>query len=115
MDERTLIQFGTFYRLISPFESNYTSWMVVSEDKKEAIVGWYRVLGEVNVGYHRVKLQGLNEDYEYTINNSEMTYSGDLLMNAGLITSDHMCGETRPEDMTLRGDFISKIFHIKAK
>lgn len=114
-DHRELIQFGTFYRLLSPFEGNYTSWMVVSEDKKEAIVGWYRVLGEVNVGYHRVKLQGLNEDLEYTINDSEVTYSGDLLMNAGLITSDHMCGETRPEDMTLRGDFTSKIFHLKAK
>ena len=114
-EHRELIQFGTFYRLLSPFEGNYTSWMVVSEDKKEAIVGWYRVLGEVNVGYHRVKLQGLNEDLEYTINDSDVSYSGDLLMNAGLITSDHMCGETRPDDMTQRGDFTSKIFHIKAK
>lgn len=114
-EHRELIQFGTFYRLLSPFEGNYTSWMVVSEDKKEAIVGWYRVLSEINVGYHRVKLQGLNEDLEYTINNSEATYSGDLLMNAGLITSDHMCGETKPEDPLQRGDFTSKIFYIKAK
>ena len=31
---RELIQFGTFYRLKSPFEGNETVWMTVSEDKK---------------------------------------------------------------------------------
>lgn len=30
---RTLIQFGDFYRLLSPFEGNETVWMFVSEDK----------------------------------------------------------------------------------
>ena len=43
-------QFGTFYRLSSPFENNVTAWMVVSEDKETAIVGWYRVLNGIN--YH---------------------------------------------------------------
>lgn len=114
-EHRELLQFGTFYRLLSPFEGNYTSWMVVSKDQKEAIVGWYRVLGEINVGYHRVKLQGLNENYEYTINELDGVYYGDELMNVGLLTSDHMCGEDRPADMVKRGDFTSKIFHIKAK
>ena len=32
---RELIQFGTFYRLKSPFEGNETVWMTVSEDKKQ--------------------------------------------------------------------------------
>ncbi len=112
---RELLQFGTFYRLLSPFEGNYTSWMVVSKDQKEAIVGWYRTLGEVNSAYHRVKLQGLNPEFEYTMNDSENTFSGDLLMNGGLITSDHMCGERRPASWDERGDFTSKIFHLKAK
>ena len=39
---RGLIQFGTFYRLCSPFEGNITAWMVVSPDKKTAIIGWYK-------------------------------------------------------------------------
>ena len=41
---REIIQFGTFYRLKSPFENNETIWQVVSEDKKTSLVGWYRVL-----------------------------------------------------------------------
>ncbi|WP_301094783.1 alpha-galactosidase, partial [Faecalibaculum rodentium] len=41
---RQLIQFGTFYRLQSPFAGTETARMVVSEDKKQAIVGYYRVL-----------------------------------------------------------------------
>lgn len=41
---RELIQFGTFYRLLSPFEGggNVTAWMVVSRDRKKALVGYYR-------------------------------------------------------------------------
>lgn len=114
-EHRNLLQFGTFYRLLSPFESNYTSWMVVSPDKKEAIVGWYRILSEVNVGYHRVKLQGLDDNIEYTINDLKRSYSGDELMNVGLLTSDHMCGQDRPDDFNQRGDFTSKIYYLKGK
>ena len=37
---RAVIQFGTFYRLLSPFDGgNIMSWMVVSPDKRTAIVG----------------------------------------------------------------------------
>ena len=36
---RRLIQFGTFYRLVSPFEGNEMAWMVVSEDQRNAMVG----------------------------------------------------------------------------
>ncbi|WRK54253.1 hypothetical protein SD457_04385 [Coprobacillaceae bacterium CR2/5/TPMF4] len=33
---REIIQFGTFYRLLSPFDGNgnETAWMVVSKDQK---------------------------------------------------------------------------------
>ena len=53
---RDLFQFGTFYRLSSPFEKNITAWMSVSEDKKTAIVGWYRVLNHVNDSYKSLKI-----------------------------------------------------------
>ena len=38
-DYREIIQFGTFYRLKSPFEGNETVWMVVSQDQNTAIIG----------------------------------------------------------------------------
>ena len=36
---REVLQFGTFYRLKSPFEGNETVWMVTNEDRTLAIVG----------------------------------------------------------------------------
>ena len=51
---RSLFQFGTFYRLKSPFEGNETAWMVISKERDLAIVGYYRTLQEVNVGYRRL-------------------------------------------------------------
>ena len=62
---RELIHKGKFYRLQSPFENNITAWMVVSDDKKEAIVGWYKVLNDVNESFKRIKLKGLNEVNKY--------------------------------------------------
>ena len=58
---RELIQFGTFYRLKSPFEGNETVWMTVSEDKKTALVFWYRERNVVNADFTRVRLQGLDQ------------------------------------------------------
>lgn len=114
-EHRELLQFGTFYRLKSPFEGNITSWMVVSKDQKEALMGWYRVLNQVNVGYMRIALQGLNPEFEYQLNDSERLFGGDELMNIGFITSDHTCGEKKSQDTSQRGDFNSRIFHFKAK
>lgn len=111
---RKLFQFGDFYRLKSPFEENETVWMVVSEDKKTAIVGYYRVLNGVNQPYSRVRLQGLNPDilYENVRNNTENF--GDELMNFGLITTDVTAGEV-PGDATPCTDFESRIYVLKAK
>ena len=111
---RKLFQFGDFYRLKSPFEGNETIWMVVSEDKKTAIVGYYRTLNGVNQAYSRIKLQGLDPDmlYENILNKTE-NY-GDELMNFGLITTDVTAGEV-PGDATPCTDFESRIYIFKAK
>ena len=113
-DHRALIQFGTFYRLSSPFESNVTCWMVVSEDKREALVGWYRVLNKVNAAYERIRLAGLDEDMLYHVSGLELDLYGDELMHIGLLTSDHTSGERKATDPTQNGDFVSRIYHLKA-
>lgn len=59
---RSIFQYGTFYRLKSPFEGNIVSWMVVSEDKSQAIVGYYKILNDVNCEYRRLYLPGLEAD-----------------------------------------------------
>lgn len=110
---RSTLQFGTFYRLKSPFEGNETVWMVVSEDKKTAIVGWYRTLNVVNDAYRRVQLKGLNPDYLYKNALNETENYGDELMNLGLITTDVTAGEV-PSDKKPCTDFESRIYVLEA-
>ena len=120
---RELLQFGTFYRLKSPFEGNVTVWMSVSGDRREAIVGWYRVLNGVNLPYSRVRLAGLDPDFCYEImimDGSEREEEacrscyGDELMNLGLITSDASSGEIAPGQRH-SCDFDSRLFVLKAR
>lgn len=118
---RELIQQGTFYRLVSPYEKNYTVWQVVSEDKKTSLVGFYKPLQETNVGFRSVKLQGLDPEAEYSVSiNTKETITnsvsyGDELMNLGLSLTDISAGEpygVNPDDVY--GDYHSRIYILKA-
>jgi len=106
---RQLFQYGTFYRLLSPFKGNETMWMVINDEQSLAIVGYYRTLQEVNAGYRRVPLLGLNPHKLYEIDGKE--FYGDELMNIGLITSDESCGENHSDF----GDYKSRLYIIKEK
>lgn len=110
---RQLFQFGTFYRLQSPFEHNTSAWMVVGEDRKEAIVGWYRVLNGVNLPYTRLRLKGLTEDLPYRVNGGRDIHYGSELMNAGLITTDASSGQAQGNEEMCR-DFESRLYILKA-
>lgn len=111
---RKLLQFGTFYRLKSPFEGNEAAWMVVSEDQKTALVGWYRILNSVNRCYTRLRLEGLNPTYCYRNSRSGLSHYGDELMYAGLITSDVTAGQA-PDGEILCTDFDSRIYILEAE
>ena len=65
---REVIQYGTFYRLASPFDDEECGWMVVSDDKKTAIVAWFRTLYTPNKCFTRMKLHGLDPDAIYSCN-----------------------------------------------
>jgi len=101
-DIRHLIQFGEFYRLLNPFAGNTAAWMFVSEDKKEALISYYKVLAEPNAPQQILKLKGLNLDIDYTIMESGKSYGGDELMHVGIRV---------PE---LYGDFQSVIWRLTA-
>lgn len=104
-ENRKLLQFGRFHRVISPFEGDYnkTCWIVVSEDQKEAIVGYYQILSKPQPTFDRIRITGLNSDYEYRVEDHSGTYYGDELMNVGIIV-----------DEKVSGDFSSHLFKITA-
>jgi alpha-galactosidase len=133
---RNLIQVdGDFYRLRSPFEGNDTAWMVVSQDKQQAIAAYYQRLNTVNASWLRFKLSGLDPDtlYEVTYDVTpvdrlkefyefrERIYGGsgkksnvrtfraygDELMQVGLVVDR--------EDLSKKGgDFASLLYLIEA-
>lgn len=113
-ENRELLQFGTFYRLKSPFEGNETAWMVVSEDKNKAIVGYYKKLQKVNHPYNRVKLQGLDPNKRYSVSINEYEAYGDELMNIGMITTDRSSGEQK-DISKAEGDYSSRLYILTAK
>jgi len=115
-EKRELIQHGDFYRLLNPFEGNETSWIVVSEDQQEAIVGYYKVLAKPNDKYYRLKLTGLDPNQLYTIKGMNTTHYGDELMNIGIILNEDYTD--RAEDYWNKEqphDYDSKLFILKAK
>ena len=95
---RELIQFGDFYRILSPFEGDHTAWMFVSEDKSEAFAAYFQVLAEPNAPLYRFKLKGLDPYAAYRLQGSERVYGGDELMYQGV---------SLPR---LAGDFKSMLF-----
>ncbi|OTN75812.1 hypothetical protein A5886_000888 [Enterococcus sp. 8G7_MSG3316] len=97
---RRLLQFGTFVRLLSPFDGNDTAWMYISKDQSEALVFYFRVLAEASAPFVTLKLQGLAAEKQY-----ESDYGvigGDELMQMGIYIDPH-----------LAGDYVSQMIHFK--
>lgn len=97
---RTFVQKADMYRLKSPFEGNDTAWMFISEDGKDVFAGYFRVLCRVNPGIYRMKFTALDPEGVYEVVGEDKKYSGDELMNIGLIVEMH-------------GDFQSKTWRLK--
>lgn len=116
---RKLIQQGTFYRLKDPFTGNAAAWMVVSDDRRQAIVGYYKMLAHPCTPYTWMKLAGLDEAADYTVridDREEMgQFTGAELMRAGLDTTDFSAGEQSHEEGRHCTDFWSRLFVVEAK
>lgn len=81
---RHIIQFGSFYRLLSPFEGNETAWLYVTDDKKEAVCFFFRVLAKPHTPLIKLKLEGLAPNKMYCVNDSKLILSGEELMYSGI-------------------------------
>lgn len=83
---RSLFQYGTFRRLKSVYNSNFSIWMVINEDKSEAILGIFQKLATPNPGFNKIKVPGLEKDTLYSINSrtqyTNIRYFGSLVNQA---------------------------------
>jgi alpha-galactosidase len=99
---RNLIQFGQFYRLLSPFEGNETAWLFTNDDQSEAIVFYFSVLAEPAAPLKFLRVIGINPDKEYQLVGTDQIIGGDELMYVGVNIP-----------VELRGDFQSYTWHLK--
>lgn len=101
-----LVREGDYYRIASYRENHfYDCYMVVSKDKKEALVTFVTVHARPNYHSLKVRLQGLNPNLDYRLEGemeNECVYGGDLLMNAGMLVPSE------------QGDYRSYLFHFVA-
>lgn len=108
-----LVRMGDYYRIAS-FADNkkYDSYMVVSKDKKEALVTFINVINKANLHTKKIHLKGLDPKKVYKLEyvdgkcdpsrgeGIDRTYTGEILMNAGLLI--HLT----------QGDFQGKLIHV---
>lgn len=98
-----LIYDGSFYRIISPFESDYCCWELVSADRKQALAVFAVQRATPNTGGQYIRLKGLDPDAVYTVSPNMLRLHGSTLMNAGLPIA---------EDLT---DYSTVIFELNAE
>ncbi len=96
-----LVRTGDYYRVASYSENHkYDCYMVVSKDKKEALVTFIQVMMRPNYHSRRIYLKGLDPQKNYRIEGEERIYSGEAMMYAGIQIENPW------------GDFKGKLLHI---
>jgi alpha-galactosidase len=121
-EHRELLQRGRFVRLRSPFEGdgNETAWMTVSNDRRQAVVGFYRTLNRPNPGVNRLRLRELDLAARYRIRlwparadtierDNAIVRGGDELTEVGLFI------DVDRHEVATHGDYWSQLFVLEAE
>ena len=110
---RDVVFTGDLYRLSSPYDTDYYSFMYVSEDKSKAVVFEFCLRYQNRAtGGHLIKLQGLDPSRKYLVTEQNVDsscwwgnaqrFSGDFLMNGGF-------------NPVLNGSNASAVFVLEAR
>ena len=98
---RDIVQFGDFYRILSPFEGNEAAWNMVSKNKEEFVGMYFKILSDPATSIKILKFKGLNPNYYYEDIETKEVFGGDELMNVGITLK------------RVKKDFISKLWRFK--
>jgi alpha-galactosidase len=120
-DHRDVLQRGRFVRLRGPVDGdgNTTAWMCVSDDRRQAVVGFYRVLNRPAPGPDRIQLRGLDAEREYRVSAwpvadhpvgraNTLVRRGDDLEAVGLLI------DVDRHEAAGQGDFWARLFVLEA-
>lgn len=66
-EHRHLLQYGEFIRIRTPFESNRPVFLVISEDKSEAVAGFFQINAEPAHTHDVLRLRGFSDEKLYKV------------------------------------------------
>lgn len=92
-ENRTLIQFGYFIRILSPFENNDAAWSFISKDQTECLVYYFQTLQQPEPAFKPLKLRGLDPNAIYQNESGEISASGAELMHLGIWVNQQKHGD----------------------
>ncbi len=96
-----LVREGDYDRIASWQENHlFDCWQVTAKDKSEALVTYVQVFAQANTHSRRICLKNLLPDARYRLEGEERTYTGELLMHAGILLP------------RMQGDFMGKLLHF---
>ena len=75
---------GKLYRLRSPLEGNETAWITVSGNRREAVFTLVRSHAVPNTPPPLIRLEGLDPEAQYRVEETGEIFGGDELMQSGL-------------------------------
>ncbi|MBR2025071.1 MAG: alpha-galactosidase [Clostridia bacterium] len=95
-----LIQYGDYYRLISPYDTDsvYCAWMVASEN--EVLLSVVKNKNRAKPSDEVVRLKGLKENAYYSVNKEGKYLGASLMYNGFPIWTDS-------------GDYTNKLYHFE--
>jgi alpha-galactosidase len=98
-----LVRGGDYYRL-SSYQRNHEmdAYMVVSKDKKEALITYVKVVASPNPARKILKVPYLSKDAIYQIEGSDIKVKGSTLERVGIVLP------------SLNGDYQSELIHLVA-
>ena len=102
---RQLVRDGSFYQLKDIKEDGIAMWLVVSKDKKEAVLGYYNSLQKLNPSIDEIHLVGLDENLTYSFD--VRTQEHNIHMFGGLIN------QILPIRVNERGALVNTICKYK--
>ncbi len=88
---QTLVREGDLYRILSPYDTNFSVSEIVSKDRRKALLTACKVLTAGQEKNARIKLRNLNTDKQYKDVVSGKIYRGDLLMYRGIMLNYDAC------------------------
>lgn len=109
---KDIIYYGDLYRIKSPYETDYASFMYVSKDKKEAVLFIYSIAHKNRDKYDSFPLHGLDPEQNYLIEELNVDRSS-YNRNGSVLSGKYLSG--KGIELRMNKKYDSAIYLLRAR